>query len=267
VGLTVRYVLCAGEAAAVVARLAAEDGKLLVGGNVDVGEDLGGAGTAIALCVEERERVAPDTVFRKTNVSPKQFVSILLSREILGGEDLRVKDTRALAAIVGEKDEVLGLLGLGVVVRGAVPVLARGGRLGLGSRVGDCRGRRRRAGVDTGIGIGNRRGGGHGGSRGRRRRGGRGRTVVDLFPGDDVAVDGGGDPFGALVLLLGLVELLMAVAALRLAGGAGGGDFLASLLVLARQGVDGHLLDVDGTAKVKGQLKTHVSICIKDTFL
>lgn len=48
-------VFCAGEAAGLVTLFAREDGEFLVGGDLGVGEDLGGGGAAVALGVEVGE--------------------------------------------------------------------------------------------------------------------------------------------------------------------------------------------------------------------
>lgn len=174
-------------------------------------------------------------------------------------QNLRVPSTGALAAVIAEKDEILRRLGLGAVVRGAVPVLARCGRLGLG-----CRGRRGGGsgrGIDVSGGLGRSRRGGRGGGSRCRGRGGRGLAAEPVvLPGDDLAVNGGRDPVGAplLPLLLpGRVDAVVAVGGLGLLGRRC--RLVALPLALARWGVDGEFLEVEGAAKVKRKLRVAVS--------
>ena len=158
--------------------------------------------------------------------------------------NLRIKLARSLATIVGHEDHVVHLLRLGIVVGNTVPVLARGVVLGTASsdnvvdvvdeRVGEAL-----DGSSRGLG-----GSGNSGSRGICLG-----TIVDLFPGDYIAVDGGGNPLGAL-LLDKLVEVLVAA---RVSLFQSGGD-VALLLVLGREVVDGYFVDVDGTANVEREL-------------
>lgn len=217
-----------------VALFGREDGELLVGGDEDTLESLGARRAAVAFGVEIRDGVAPGTSC--------VLISIIAGWEVCFSlcENSRIKDTRSLATIVGHEDHVVHLLRASVVVGDAIPVEAR--RLALGL-----------ANVLDGVGDALHRG--RGGRHGRSGGGGRGGgslglgAVVDLFPRDDVAVDGGGDPLGAL-LLDELVEVLVAA---RVGFLEGGGD-VALLLVVGGEVVDGDFFDVDWAADVEREL-------------
>lgn len=179
--------------------------------------------------------------------------------------DSLVKDPRAITAIVSEKDNVVGSLLLGVVVRGTRPSTSGSrslGLLGLGLATAVGRGR-----LDRGLGAVLCRGGRlhrfrlgcrrrlgslsrSGGGRGRGRRGLCSiRAKVVVLPGDNLAIDGGRDPLGTLLLAL-LVEVLVAMAAgvdMRR-----GSDI--TLLVRAEV-IDGKLLEVKGATDVDGELE------------
>lgn len=166
-------------------------------------------------------------------------------------KDLRIPDTRVLATVVAHEHHVLGSLVLSIVVSNTAPVLAgsalRHLYVELG-RVGASGGRR--GGSGGGVGVGSASGSSSGG-----RSIGLGAVVPNLFPRNNISVDGGGDPFGAL-LLLGLVHVLVAVMSASLL--LGFGDFTLPLVVVGKI-VNSSLLELDGTANVNGQLRCGVS--------
>jgi hypothetical protein len=156
------------------------------------------------------------------------------------GVYLRIKRARSLTTVVGHEDHVVDLLRLGIIVGNTVPVLTRGVVLvslsldEVNERIGDALNRSSR-------GLS---GSGNSGSRGI----GLG-AIVDLFPGDYIAVDGGGNPLGAL-LLGKLVEVLVATGVSLFESGGN----VALLLVGGREVIDGYFVDVDGTTDVEREL-------------
>lgn len=156
---------------------------------------------------------------------------------------------------MSKKDNIVGDLLLRVVVGGTFPV-ATSNRLGFGLGAVDLglvlsRSLDLLVGLGLGLSLGLFSNVSRGSGNGCRSSslGGRAAKVV-VLPGDNLSVDGGGYPLGALLLAL-LMEVLVAVTSgmdVRRGGN-------LTLLVFRGEVVDSDFLEVERSTDVNGELQ------------